>query len=61
MQDWRSIVTAPDGRNIEVAVIDRAGTHALATPCCQRDAVWISAETGHILTIHPTHWREPSK
>jgi hypothetical protein len=58
MPDWLPIASVPDGRNIEVAVIDRSGTHALTTPCVWRDGLWSDAATGRVLEIWPTHWRE---
>jgi hypothetical protein len=56
---WQPISTAPLDRDLELAVIDKGGVHALVFAC--RSAVgggWMKAETKRQIEIHPTHWRE---
>ncbi len=54
---WRLIVEAPFERDIELAVIDDEGIHALVFPCQRRPDGWINALTGEMLYVDPTHWR----
>ncbi|MBB3593686.1 hypothetical protein FHX08_004089 [Rhizobium sp. BK529] len=54
---WRLVITAPFGEDIELAVIDDEGTHALVFPCQRLPGGWANAVTGEMLDIHPTHWR----
>lgn len=54
---WRLPVEAPFEQDIELAVIDDEGVHALVFPCQRLPDGWINAVTGDTLDIHPTHWR----
>jgi hypothetical protein len=62
IMDWKLIDTAPFGRDLELAVIDSAGTHRVAFPC--RRLVgndWFDVETNKQVYFHyirPTHWRD---
>ncbi len=56
--EWQPIATAPFDRDLEVAVIDYDGVHALVFPCRRILHGWMSAETDHPVTVYPTHWRE---
>jgi len=58
--NWQPIVTAPFGRNIELAVIDASEVHALVFPCRRvpGDWVWVKADTDLPVNVHPSHWRE---
>jgi len=56
--DWQPVSTAPFDRDLELAVIDRDGMHALVFPCRRILGSWIDAETTHRIDISPTHWRE---
>jgi len=57
--EWRPIATAPFDGDLELAVIDFDGTHALVFPCRRMLHGWISAETKKRLDdLRPTHWRE---
>ena len=56
--DWKEIGSVPSDRDIEVAVVDRAGIHPVRFPCRHRDAVWTNAVTRKQIEINPTHWRE---
>ena len=59
MGDWIPIATAPFDRDLELAVIDYDGTHALVFPCRRFLHGWINAETKHRLDgLRPTHWRQ---
>lgn len=55
---WQPISTAPFDRDLELAVIDYDGTHALAFPCRRILGGWSQAETKERIDVHPTHWRE---
>ena len=56
--EWKDIVSVPLSRDLEVAVIDKAGVHTTAFPCRYHDGVWINANTRKRIEINPTHWRE---
>ena len=57
--EWKSISTAPFDRDVELAVIDYDGFHALIFPCRRILGGWIDAETRERLDdVQPTHWRE---
>jgi hypothetical protein len=56
--DWKPINTAPFDRDVELAVIDDAGKHALTFPCRRTIGGWVNAGTKkQIYFISPTHWR----
>lgn len=55
---WNSISNAPFGRDLELAVIDATGTHALVFPCRRILGGWMAAKTKARLDVRPTHWRE---
>jgi hypothetical protein len=55
---WQAISTAPFDRNLELAVIDASGTHALVFPCRRVLRGWIKAGTNDAVVVRPTHWRE---
>ncbi|MGY6706790.1 MAG: hypothetical protein ACXIVF_00565 [Rhizobiaceae bacterium] len=54
---WNAASTAPFDRDIELAVIDDDGTHALVFACRRVEKGWIKSDTGDRLEISPTHWR----
>lgn len=54
---WRLVVEAPFEEDIELAVIDGEGVHALVFPCQRLAGGWANALTGEMLDVHPTHWR----
>jgi hypothetical protein len=56
--EWQPIATAPFDRDLEVAVIDYDGNHALAFPCRRVLGSWINAKTMKPVVVYPTHWRE---
>jgi hypothetical protein len=55
---WQPISTAPFDRELELAVFERDGPHALAFACRRIASGWISAETKRQIDVRPTHWRE---
>jgi len=55
---WEPISTAPSDRDLELAVINSDGEHKLIFPCRRTDGGWAHAETGKLIEVHPTHWRE---
>ena len=56
--EWQRITSAPFDRDLELAVIDYDGVHALAFACRRVLGSWIKAETKHKIDVYPTHWRE---
>jgi hypothetical protein len=54
---WLPIHTAPFDAEIELAVIDREGPHALVFPCRRTLRGWLKVETGETIAVRPTHWR----
>ena len=55
---WQPIRTAPFGQELELAVIDREGAHALVFPCRRTLTGWFTAATRERIDVSPTHWRE---
>ena len=55
--DWKPIDTAPFGRDVELAVIDDDGEHALAFPCQRFVGGWMNTMTKKEISVLPTHWR----
>ena len=56
--NWMPISGAPFDRDLELAVINRDGEHALAFPCRRLLHGWAKKESGERISIRPTHWRE---
>jgi hypothetical protein len=57
LMKWAPIATAPFDRELELAVLEGDGAHALAFPC-RRAGGWINARTKHQIDVRPAHWRE---
>lgn len=57
---WEPISTAPFDRDLELAVIDRDGAHALVFPCRRipGTASWAKSASGEKVQVSPTHWRD---
>jgi hypothetical protein len=55
---WQPISTAPFSRDLELAVLDEDGPHALVFACRRIVGGWMSTETKERLDVRPTHWRE---
>lgn len=54
---WQPIATAPFDSDIELAVLDRDGPHALVFPCRRILGGWMNAESRERVEVRPTHWR----
>jgi hypothetical protein len=54
---WQHVSTAPFDRDLELAVIDQDGPHALVFACRRVLNGWIKAESKEGLSVRPTHWR----
>jgi hypothetical protein len=55
---WQPISNAPFDRDLELAVLDRDGPHALVFACRRILSGWVNAETKRWIDVRPTHWRE---
>jgi hypothetical protein len=55
---WQAISTAPFGSDLELAVVNEDGTHALVFPCRRIVGGWMNSATKERLDVRPTHWRE---
>jgi hypothetical protein len=55
---WAPITTAPFDRDLELAVLDEDGAHALEFACRRIAGAWINAQTKSQIDVRPTHWRE---
>jgi hypothetical protein len=54
---WQPVSSAPFNRDLELAVIDGDGPHALVFPCRRILDGWTKAETKERIDLRPTHWR----
>jgi hypothetical protein len=54
---WQAASNAPFDCDLELAVIDADGQHALVFPCRRISTGWINASTKERLDVRPTHWR----
>jgi hypothetical protein len=54
---WQPISNAPFDRELELAVIDRDGPHALVFPCHRVLGGWTKAGTKERIDVRPTNWR----
>ena len=58
IMDWKPIDTAPFDRDVELAVVNGDGKHALAFPCRRTIGGWVNAVTKkQLYFVLPTHWR----
>ena len=55
---WQPVASAPFDRDLELAVIDHDGAHALVFPCRRILSGWMKTENKERLDVRPTHWRE---
>jgi hypothetical protein len=58
---WHEISKAPFDRDLELAIIDATGVHAVVFPCRRELGAWIKAETKTRIEVRPTHWRAWAK
>ena len=56
--EWKLVSTAPFNRDLELAVIDKDGTHTLIFPSRRVAGGWSKAQTNKRIDLSPTHWRE---
>jgi hypothetical protein len=56
--EWKLVSVAPFDRDLEVAVIERDGPHALVFPCRRILGGWVKAKTKQQIDLRPTHWRD---
>jgi len=58
-EEWRpiSMEPAPFLSDLELAVVDYDGPHALVFPCRRVSAGWVKSETREPVDVRPTHWR----
>ena len=56
--EWQTTRSAPFCCDLQLAVIDTGGIHALAFPCRRVLHGWLKAETNASVLVSPTHWRE---
>jgi hypothetical protein len=56
--EWKLISSAPFDCDLELAVIDDGGIHALVFPCRRTIGGWMDAETKDHIDVDPSHWRE---
>jgi len=54
---WQSVSTAPYDQDLELAVMDRDGTHTLVFPCRRTLVGWVKSGTRERVEVSPTHWR----
>ena len=54
---WQTISTAPFGRDLELAVIEKDRVHSLVFACRRAPDGWIKAQTLERIMVSPTHWR----
>jgi hypothetical protein len=59
--NWQTIGTAPFCRDLQLAVINVGGVHALVFPCRRVLRGWVNAESNERVYVRPTHWREWSE
>jgi hypothetical protein len=55
---WRTISTAPFDCDLELAILDTEGPHALVFPGRRILHGWLKAETREAMEVLPTHWRK---
>jgi hypothetical protein len=54
---WKPVAEAPFDQNLQLAVINRDGTHPLVFACRRTPLGWVRTGTDSEIDVHPTHWR----
>ncbi len=54
---WQTVANAPFGCDLELAVVDHDGPHALVFPCRRILGGWSNSATKERIAVRPTHWR----
>jgi hypothetical protein len=57
-REWQAVSCAPFDCDLELAVIDANGAHALVFPCRRILGGWIKAKVKQRIELYPTHWRK---
>lgn len=57
-QGWLPVSIAPFDADLEVAVMEKRGVHALVFPVRRSGSDWVDALTKRRIDIQPTHWRK---
>src|SRR3569832_1029455 len=55
---WQTISCAPFRCDLQPAVIDTDGVHALVFPCRRILRGWVGAQSGEHVYVRPSHWRD---
>jgi len=56
--EWKPISSASFDCDLELAVHNYDGVHALVFPCRRVLNGWIASDTKKRIDVKPTHWRE---
>ncbi|BCH31956.1 hypothetical protein MesoLjLc_38860 [Mesorhizobium sp. L-8-10] len=54
---WHPISTAPFNHDLQLAVMDWDGPHALVFPCKRVLTGWVKSDSNERVDVSPTHWR----
>ncbi|BCH24222.1 hypothetical protein MesoLjLb_40070 [Mesorhizobium sp. L-8-3] len=54
---WHPISTAPFNHDLQLAVMDWDGPHALVFPCRRVLTGWVKSDSNERVDVSPTHWR----
>ena len=55
---WKPVRTAPDNRDVALAIDVEGAMNVLAFACRRSGGAWVNAATGKPVYVRPTHWRE---
>lgn len=57
-REWHPVAAAiPFNTDLELAVLDSKGVHAIVFPCRRILGGWTKADTKKRIDVEPTHWR----
>lgn len=54
---WRPIREAPEGRDVQLAMLVDGSISPLAFACRRDDRGWVNADSGKTVYVSPSHWR----